>query len=79
MFIGSGATWENIGTLMRAADGVIVASSLKRHGDINQPIDPIRVGQFVEAMQETLNADSESADMPSMVAPVTVLSFRASD
>jgi hypothetical protein len=69
VFIGSGANWDNIGSLMRAADGVIVASSLKRHGDINQPIDPIRVGQFVEAMQESLAADSETASMPSMVAP----------
>jgi hypothetical protein len=69
VFIGSGATWENINTLMRAADGVIVASSLKRHGDIHQPIDPIRVGQFVESMQESLDADQEAADMPSMVAP----------
>ncbi|HIK45279.1 MAG TPA: BtpA/SgcQ family protein, partial [Leptolyngbyaceae cyanobacterium M65_K2018_010] len=50
VFIGSGANWENIGSLMRAADGVIVASSLKRNGDINQPIDPVRVRQFVEAM-----------------------------
>lgn len=49
VFIGSGANWENISTLMQAADGVIVSSSLKRHGRIDQPIDPIRVSQFVEA------------------------------
>ncbi len=55
VFIGSGANWENIGSLIQAADGVIVASSLKRHGDINQPIDPVRVGQFMETMQEGLN------------------------
>ncbi|MGQ9837678.1 MAG: photosystem I biogenesis protein BtpA [Cyanobacteriota bacterium] len=30
LFIGSGATAENIGSLIRQADGVIVASSLKR-------------------------------------------------
>ncbi|PZO42548.1 MAG: phosphorybosylanthranilate isomerase [Leptolyngbya sp.] len=69
VFIGSGADWENIGTLMKAADGVIVASSLKRHGDINQPIDPIRVGQFVEAMQEGLQALEGTLTMPTMVAP----------
>jgi Predicted TIM-barrel enzyme len=34
---------------MQAADGVIVSSSLKRNGRIDQPIDPIRVSQFVEA------------------------------
>lgn len=49
VFIGSGANWENISTLMPAADGVIVSSSLKRHGRIEQPIDPNRVSQFVEA------------------------------
>lgn len=49
VFIGSGASWENIASLMQAADGVIVSSSLKRHGRIEQPIDPIRVSQFVEA------------------------------
>ncbi|HSM81413.1 MAG TPA: BtpA/SgcQ family protein [Nodosilinea sp.] len=69
VFIGSGADWENIGTLMKAADGVIVASSLKRQGDINQPIDPIRVGQFVEAMQEGLQALEDSLSLPTMVAP----------
>ncbi len=54
VFIGSGANWENISTLMPAADGVIVSSSLKRHGQIDQPIDPIRVSQFVEATQRVL-------------------------
>ena len=49
VFIGSGANWQNIATLMQAANGVIVSSSLKRHGRIEQPIDPIRVSQFVEA------------------------------
>ncbi|MEM9769965.1 MAG: BtpA/SgcQ family protein, partial [Cyanobacteria bacterium P01_D01_bin.71] len=51
VFIGSGASWENIGKLMQSADGVIVASSLKRKGDIHQPIDPIRVRQFVESLE----------------------------
>ncbi|MFM7363196.1 MAG: photosystem I biogenesis protein BtpA [Cuspidothrix sp.] len=54
VFIGSGADWENVGTLMQAADGVIVSSSLKRHGQISQPIDPIRVSQFVEAARRPL-------------------------
>lgn len=54
VFIGSGASWENIPALIQAANGVIVASSLKRKGQIDQPIDPIRVSQFVEAMQRSL-------------------------
>ena len=56
VFIGSGANWENIPQLIQAADGVIVSSSLKRHGRINQPIDPIRVSQFVEAMQRSISS-----------------------
>lgn len=54
ILIGSGANWENIGTLMQAADGAIVSSSLKRRGQIDQPIDPIRVSQFVEAMRRSV-------------------------
>jgi hypothetical protein len=69
VFIGSGADVDNIGTLMKAADGVIVASSLKRQGDVNQPIDPIRVGQFVEAMQESLGVLGGNLTLPTMVAP----------
>ncbi len=54
VFIGSGASWENIGTLMQAADGAIVSSSLKRRGKIEEPIDPIRVSQFVDATRRSL-------------------------
>jgi membrane complex biogenesis BtpA family protein len=53
VLIGSGANWENITSLMSVADGVIVSSSLKRHGQRQQPIDPIRVSQFVEAARQT--------------------------
>ena len=49
VFIGSGANWQNITQLMQAANGVIVSSSLKRHGKISETIDPLRVSQFVEA------------------------------
>lgn len=60
VFIGSGASWENVATLMQAADGVIVSSSLKRHGRIEQPIDPIRVSQFVEAAHRSWNSKGET-------------------
>ncbi|MBU7587140.1 MAG: BtpA/SgcQ family protein [Nostoc sp. TH1S01] len=60
VFIGSGADWENVATLLQAADGVIVSSSLKRHGQIEQPIDPIRVSQFVEAARRSWNSKSTS-------------------
>jgi hypothetical protein len=68
VFIGSGANWENIPRLIQAADGVIVSSSLKRKGRIEQPIDPIRVSQFVEAMQRSLAVKAQSP----AIAPVAV-------
>lgn len=67
VFIGSGASWENVSSLMSAADGVIVSSSLKRHGRIEQPIDPNRVSQFVEA------AISAKAPLPSVTADSVTL------
>lgn len=60
VFIGSGADWENISTLMPAADGVIVSSSLKRHGRREQPVDPIRVSQFVEAARRSCTRVSKT-------------------
>jgi len=66
VFIGSGANWKNISTLMQAADGVIVSSSLKRRGQIKQPIDPIRVSQFVEAARRGVCAPTEPQPIPSV-------------
>jgi uncharacterized protein len=54
VLIGSGADWTNISQLMQAADGVIVSSSLKRQGKIDETIDPIRVAQFVEAARTSV-------------------------
>jgi len=66
VLIGSGANWENISTLMQAADGVIVSSSLKRRGRIEQPIDPIRVSQFVEAAHRSVATKAEPKPMSSL-------------
>jgi hypothetical protein len=66
VFIGSGASWENIPTLMQAADGVIVSSSLKRRGKIEQPIDPIRVSQFVEAVRRSVSDQTEPKPISSL-------------
>jgi uncharacterized protein len=71
VFIGSGASWENIPQLIQAADGVIVSSSLKRRGQIEQAIDPNRVSQFVEAMQRGLEPpelQTELKPIPSSVS-----------
>lgn len=59
VFIGSGATWENIPTLIQAADGVIVSSSLKRHGRRDQTVDPIRVSRFVEATRRSISTQAQ--------------------
>lgn len=66
VFVGSGASWDNIASLMRAADGVIVSSSLKRHGSREQTIDPIRVSQFVEAAQRNFNCKGETESISSL-------------
>lgn len=68
VFIGSGANWENIHTLMQAADGVIASSSLKRHGRRDQPIDPIRVSRFVEATRRSCAAKIEPQSVSSSVS-----------
>ena len=54
VLVGSGATVDNISKLMHLADGVIVSSSLKRWGQIEQPVDPHRVGQFMDAISVSL-------------------------
>ncbi|MEM9150037.1 MAG: BtpA/SgcQ family protein [Cyanobacteria bacterium P01_F01_bin.3] len=59
VLIGSGASLDNISQLIRAADGAIVSSSLKRKGDIQQPIDPIRARQFVTALSQGLEMRTE--------------------
>jgi membrane complex biogenesis BtpA family protein len=69
VFIGSGADWDNIGELIQSADGVIVSSSLKRHGQRHQCIDPVRVGQFVEAMQRGIAERNSLTNRQSQEAP----------
>jgi uncharacterized protein len=64
VLIGSGANWENISTLIQAADGAIVSSSLKKQGQIHQPIDPIRVSQFVEAMRRSVGQRKSTTVKP---------------
>jgi uncharacterized protein len=71
VFIGSGASWENIPQLIQAADGVIVSSSLKRRGQIEQPIDPNRVSQFVESMQRSLEPQELQEEMKPMQSSVS--------
>ncbi|MGA0198476.1 MAG: BtpA/SgcQ family protein, partial [Prochlorotrichaceae cyanobacterium] len=54
VLLGSGANLDNIAALVPPADGVIVSSALKRQGNIQDRIDPVRVGQFMEVLQRSL-------------------------
>ena len=51
VLIGSGANEENIGALLRHADGVLVGSSLKQDGVMENPVDENRVRAFVDAVR----------------------------
>lgn len=51
ILIGSGTTSENCSALLGIANGVIVASSLKRQGVLENPIDVERVRHLVKAVQ----------------------------
>ena len=46
IFLGGGATGDNIHELMRYFDGVSVATWIK-NGDMKNPIDPERAKQFI--------------------------------
>jgi uncharacterized protein len=50
IFIGSGSTRENVADLLKTADGIIVASSLKRQGILENPVDEGRVRLLVETV-----------------------------
>jgi hypothetical protein len=51
ILIGSGADRDNIQRLLGTADGVIVASSLKRQGRLQNPVDVERVRSFVNLVK----------------------------
>jgi uncharacterized protein len=51
IFIGSGADKDNASRLLGTADGVIVASSLKRQGKLENPVDVDRVRTFVNLVK----------------------------
>ena len=49
VFVGSGATLENVAQLLQVADGVIVGTTLKQGGATEAPLDPDRVRRFLAA------------------------------
>jgi hypothetical protein len=51
ILVGSGANVDNCSALLATANGIIVASSLKRQGLVENPIDVERVRALVKAVQ----------------------------
>jgi len=49
ILVGSGVTAETIAALLSVADGVIVGTSIKQHGDVRLPIERGRVEKLVAA------------------------------
>jgi len=49
--VGSGVSIDNVGDILRLADGVIVASSLKRDGVWWNEVDPERVRAFMSIVK----------------------------
>jgi membrane complex biogenesis BtpA family protein len=62
LWIGSGANPDNVAQLLTYADGVIVASSLKKHGQITHPIDPLRVMRFMEAVHQVRESSKNNVN-----------------
>jgi membrane complex biogenesis BtpA family protein len=54
VLIGSGSSKENVGDLLGIADGIIVASSLKRQGILENPIDVERVRNLVNSVKKAV-------------------------
>jgi len=51
LYVGSGATADQMHALLRWADGVIVGTAAKRDGNVANPVDPDRVRALIAAAQ----------------------------
>lgn len=52
IFVGSGASLQNIRELLKVADGVIVGTAIKEGGRTTSPVDPERAAALVRAARE---------------------------
>ncbi len=57
LFVGSGTSKENVSSMLGIADGVIVASSIKRQGALENPVDVDRVRALVDTVKRSMPAD----------------------
>ncbi len=49
VFAGSGVDMQNVGMILKIADGAIVGTAFKRDGVTTNPVDPARVSAFMKA------------------------------
>lgn len=49
LLVGSGVTAETAAELLSVADGLIVGTSVKRNGDVREPVDRARVEKLIAA------------------------------
>ena len=56
ILVGSGASKENLRSLLSIADGAIVASSLKRQGILENPVDVERVRSLTSELKHLVKA-----------------------
>lgn len=52
VFVGSGIAPATVADYLAVADGVIVGTSLKRHGTASEPVDGVRVRQLMQAVSD---------------------------
>jgi hypothetical protein len=56
VFLNTGARVDNVAEFLKVADGVIVGSSLKQNGYTWNPVDPVRVREFMDRVRESRKA-----------------------
>lgn len=61
ILVGSGSNEENIAAFLQYADGVIVGSSLKKDGVMENPVDVQRVRRFMEIVRSVREAAATRA------------------
>lgn len=64
ILVGSGSNRENIGLFLQYADGVIVGSSLKKDGIMQNPVDLQRVREFMDAVRAVRETSAARASNP---------------
>jgi membrane complex biogenesis BtpA family protein len=51
VYLASGVTYENVGELLPLSDGAVVGSAFKADGVVSNPVDPLRVTNFMNLVR----------------------------